>query len=178
MRRAVFLDRDGVLNPAINDHGHMRAPKSLAEFKFLPGVKEALDRLAAAGFALVVITNQPGVERGVEQRSDVEAIHRYLADVTPIEAVYVCWHDDKDHCECRKPKPEMFLEAARELDVDLGRSVSVGDHWVDVAAGQAAGCFGNLLILHASSEEERCKPDAMVADLSQAANWILQFAPK
>jgi D-glycero-D-manno-heptose 1,7-bisphosphate phosphatase len=173
LRPAVFLDRDGVLNRAFVRDGVTRPPASVEELEILPDVTEALDRLAGAGFALVVVTNQPDVARGTQTRGQVEAINARLREALPLLDVYVCYHDDADSCACRKPRAGMLLEAARCWGLDLGRSFLVGDRWSDVVAGQAAGCRA-VLIETPHSGRGRCRPDHAAADLRGAADWILQ----
>src|SRR5439155_24902608 len=106
---AVFLDRDGVLNRAVVRQGKPYPPASVEELEILPGVPEALSRLKAAGYSLVVVTNQPDVARGVTTRAMVEEMHRFLAERLPIDEFRVCMHDDWDNCECRKPRPGLLL---------------------------------------------------------------------
>jgi D-glycero-D-manno-heptose 1,7-bisphosphate phosphatase len=120
-----------------------------------------------------VVTNQPDVARGLQRREVVEAINDQIRGRLGLDAVYTCYHDGRDACRCRKPKPGLLLEAAAQHLVDLPRSFMVGDRWSDVAAGQAAGCR-SLLIRTDYSQAERCMPDAEVADLAQAATWILE----
>ena len=134
----VFLDRDGVLNRAVVRDGQALSAGGVDELEILPGVPEALARLKAAGFALVVVTNQPDVARGTTTREAVEAIHARLAAMLPLDEFRVCFHDDGDGCDCRKPKPGLLI-GCRPLH-DLGRSVMVGDRWRDVEAGRRAGC--------------------------------------
>ena len=128
----------------------------LEEFELLPGVADAVRRLRAAGFPLVVVTNQPDVARGTQTREGVEAINEHLRAELPILDVLACYHDSGDDCACRKPKPGMLLEAARRWRLDLRRSFLVGDRWSDVIAGQAAGC-------RASWSRRRTAADAVPA---------------
>jgi D-glycero-D-manno-heptose 1,7-bisphosphate phosphatase len=178
MGRAVFLDRDGVINRAIVRKGRPYPPASLAELELLPGVPEALAGLRAAGFRLIVVTNQPDVARGSAARADVEAIHRGLlmggAGRPPlaIDRFQVCYHDDSDGCDCRKPAPGMLLEAARDESLDLAASFMVGDRWRDIEAGRRAGCTA-LFIDYGYDEAERSSPDARFRSLAEAADWIL-----
>jgi D-glycero-D-manno-heptose 1,7-bisphosphate phosphatase len=172
LRPAVFLDRDGVLNRTFVRDGVPHPPAELTEFELLPGVPEALERLAAAGFALVVVTNQPDVARGTQTRERVEAMNARLRTALPLLDVLTCYHDGPDHCLCRKPQPGMLLEAAQRWRLDLGRSFMIGDRWSDVAAGQAVGCRA-LLVDQPYSGRARCRPDHCVADLPAAADWIL-----
>jgi D-glycero-D-manno-heptose 1,7-bisphosphate phosphatase len=174
MRVAVFLDRDGVLNKTVVRDGAPRPPASAAELELLPGVEEATRRLAGAGLALIVVTNQPDVARGAQSRERVEEINDLLLRRLPLLDVYTCYHDDADGCACRKPRPGMLLAAARARGIDPGRSFMVGDRWSDVAAGQAAGCF-SILIARPYSEAGRCRPELCAGDLGEAAEQILSL---
>ena len=169
---AVFLDRDGVINRAVLRNGKFSSPASLAEVEILPGVPEALRDLKQAGYALVVTTNQPDVARGVTTRALVDAIHADLAARLPLDDVRTCFHDDEDGCACRKPKPGLLLQPPV---YDLAASVMVGDRWRDIGAGRAAGCRATILVDYGYDEELRYEPDARVASLADAANWILRF---
>jgi len=175
-RRAVFLDRDGVLNVALERDGRPHPPAGPAELVVLPGVPEALARLKAAGFLLVVVTNQPDVARGATSPAAVEAIHAALRAALPLDDVRCCFHDDADACACRKPRPGLLLEAARTWDVDLAASFMVGDRWRDVEAGAAAGCRTVFVDL-GWRERRPDRFDARVASLPDAAAWILEVAP-
>jgi D-glycero-D-manno-heptose 1,7-bisphosphate phosphatase len=170
-RRAVFLDRDGVLNESLVLGGKPYAPASLSEFKLLPGVPQALAQLRGAGFLNVVVTNQPDVATGKAKRADVDAIHAHLLQDLPIDAVKVCFHADSEGCECRKPKPGMLLEAARELGIDLAASYLVGDRWRDVGAAHAAGCKA-LFIDYGYGERRPDAPFVTVKSLPEAAGVI------
>ena len=174
-RPAVFLDRDGVINQTTVVDGVPHPPASVADCVILPGVPEAMRLLAAEGLPLVVVTNQPDVARGTQQRAEVERINAYLRERLPIDAVYVCYHDSADACSCRKPKPGMLVSAAEDLHLDLARSYMVGDRSGDVLAGLAAGCRTYLVDLP-YSKGDRCCPDARVADLTEATRLIVADA--
>ena len=171
LRPAVFLDRDGVINRATVRDGTPYPPACLDEVEVLPGVADAMQRLAARGLPLIVVTNQPDVARGTQTAECVEQINQLLMRELPITSVYTCYHDTADNCDCRKPKPGMLIRAAGEHGIDLPRSFMVGDRWGDVAAGAAAGCK-TLLIDLPYSQCERCSPDHKVADLLEAARVI------
>jgi D-glycero-D-manno-heptose 1,7-bisphosphate phosphatase len=172
-RPAVFLDRDGVLNRTFVRNGTPYPPMTLDEVKVLPGVAGALKRLSQQDLPLIVVTNQPDVARGTQTRERVEQINQHLAAALPkLTAFYVCYHDNKDACQCRKPSPGMLLQGAKEHGIDLARSFMVGDRWSDVAAGATAGCRTFLLDVP-YNQAQRCRPDYVVADLSQAADRIL-----
>lgn len=173
MRPAVFLDRDGVLNRSPVRDGRPEPPRGPDELVLLPGVSEACAELRKAGFALVVVTNQPEVARGTLSRQAVDATNNALADSVPLDEVVVCPHDDPDGCECRKPKPGMLLDAARRLGIDLQNSYLVGDRWRDIAAGHAAGARA-VFVDRGYDERRPENPDAIVRDLTEATAWILR----
>jgi D-glycero-D-manno-heptose 1,7-bisphosphate phosphatase len=173
MRRAVFLDRDGVLNRAIVRNGRPYPPANLAELETLPGVDHACRDLRTAGFLLIMVTNQPDVARGSQTRAMVESINQILSDRLSLDMVKVCYHDEPDHCTCRKPGPGLLQESAREWDIDLSASFMIGDRWKDIEAGRRAGC---QTILVQSGYDER-KPegyDGEVESLAAAVDWILR----
>lgn len=174
-QRAVFLDRDGVINRAIVVDGRPRPPASLDELEVLPGVRDAIARLRAAGFAIVVVTNQPDVARGSQTRAVVDALHARLAADLGLDDFRVCAHDDGDGCACRKPLPGLLCEAAASRGLDLAQSFMVGDRWRDVEAGRAAGCRTVFIDRH-YAERRPEKPDATVDSLAAAADWILTHA--
>jgi D-glycero-D-manno-heptose 1,7-bisphosphate phosphatase len=172
-RPGVFLDRDGVLNRTFVRDGTPYPPMTLDEVEVLPGVADALKRLSENNLPLIVVTNQPDVARGAQTREMVETINRRLAQALPmLTAFYVCYHDNKDGCQCRKPGPGMLLQAASEHGIDLSASFMVGDRWSDVAAGATAGCR-TLLLDVPYNQAQRCTPDYIATDLSQAADRIL-----
>lgn len=171
-RRAVFLDRDGVINRAVVRDGKPYPPVRVEDVDLLPGVADALRQLHEAGFRLVVVTNQPDVARGNQRREIVDAIHDRLGSVLPIDEFRVCPHDDGDGCVCRKPKPGLLVDAARAAGIDLSASFMVGDRWRDVEAGRRAGCT-TIFIEHEYAERRPDEPDMIVRSLSEAADWIL-----
>lgn len=167
---AIFLDRDGVLNRAPVTDGKPFPPGGVAELEILPQVPEALASLRAAGYALVVVTNQPDVARGKTPREVVEAMHARLLAELPLDEIRVCYHDDDDDCPCRKPKPGLLLDPPT---YDVARSVLVGDRWRDIEAGRSAGCRATILVDYAYAEALPHEPDVRVASLADAAHWIL-----
>jgi len=172
--KAVFLDRDGVLNRAVVRNGTPYPPANAAELVLTPNAKETLQGLKAQGFLLLVVTNQPDVAKGTTTRAAVEEINRKLASKLPVDDVFVCYHQDTYHCDCRKPKPGMILEGARKHNVYLAESFMVGDRWRDVEAGQNAGCR-TIFIDGGYEERQPARPaDARVHSLKEAADWILE----
>jgi D-glycero-D-manno-heptose 1,7-bisphosphate phosphatase len=172
LRRAVFLDRDGVINRAVVRDGRPYPPADADHVEVLPGVAVALRRLKAAGYLLIVITNQPDVARGSQTLAAVEAIHSRLAAELPIDDFRTCYHDDGDGCACRKPKPGLILGAAREHQIDLETSVMVGDRWRDVEAGRQAGCR-TVFLDYGYAERQPEQPGAVAGSLEEATTWIL-----
>jgi D-glycero-D-manno-heptose 1,7-bisphosphate phosphatase len=173
--RAVFLDRDGVLIASVVREGKPYAPTDLNQVEILPGVPEALARLAAAGFLLVGATNQPDVARGTLPREVVEAINSQLLRVLPLREIRVCYEAD-DACPCRKPNPGMLLDAVQQYDIDLPASFMVGDRWRDIEAGRRAGCR-TVWVRYDYDERYPDPPaDATVTSLAEAADWILSTA--
>ena len=176
MRAAVFLDRDGVLNVPVVRAGLPFPPASVAEFTLYPDAAASCARLAAAGFVLVVATNQPDVGRGTQSLATVGAMHEWLRAAVPqIARVEVCPHGGTDHgqpCGCRKPQPGMLRRAASALDLDLGASWMVGDRWRDVDCGAAAGCR-TVFIERGYAEALRVTPDFRASSLAAATEVIL-----
>lgn len=175
LRRAVFLDRDGVLNRAIVRNGQPYPPASVDEVELLEGAAEACRALHATGFLLIVVSNQPDVARGTQRRDVVEAINAHLRALLPLDDIRVCYHDDRDVCTCRKPAPGLLLEAAAAWQVALDRSFMVGDRWRDIEAGRRAGCT-TILIDHGYGEDLSVLPDVRVGSFADAAAWILRRA--
>lgn len=174
-RRAVFLDRDGVINRSTVRDGKPYPPATVAEFEFLPGVDEAVSRLRQAGFVVIVVTNQPDVANGITPRATVDAMNSLVTEKLGVDQVKVCFHTDRDNCECRKPKPGMLLEAAREWNIDLERSFMVGDRWRDIDAGRAARCK-TILVGEGYSADKKAAPDLFAASLLAASQIILSLA--
>jgi D-glycero-D-manno-heptose 1,7-bisphosphate phosphatase len=186
-RRAVFLDRDGVL---IRDVNHLT---SASQIEILPGVPEALRRLHDAGWTLIVATNQSVVARGLVTEDELREIHRALEERlrrcgATIDAVYYCPHHPhgavaryRQVCDCRKPEPGLLLRAADELGVNLGASVMVGDTAADMQAGRRAGCRTVLIRTvdcedavpaHSLGSEDAGAFDYLASDLQEASEWI------
>jgi D-glycero-D-manno-heptose 1,7-bisphosphate phosphatase len=176
LNRAVFLDRDGVLNSLVLRNGKATAPFLLDELQILPGVPEALAALRAAGFQLIVVTNQPDVALGQAEKAHVEAINALMRACLPIDDIRVCYHKEGDGCACRKPHPGMIYAAAVEREIELARSFLVGDRWRDIGAGKAAGC--TTILVNAFPAETRVEPDLEFRDLFSAAEWIASQAAR
>lgn len=189
LRPAVFLDRDGTLNEE-RDYLHR-----IEDFAFIPGAAEAVRRLKAAGFLVIVATNQSGVARGYFPLDAVARLHDHLqAELrrvgAEIDAFYICPHHPLEgaggyrvDCDCRKGAPGMLLQAARDHDVDLGRSYMVGDKLADIEAGRAAGCTAMLVRTGYGRREEpgvvaRSPEIPVFDDLPGAVDHILSCRPE
>jgi D-glycero-D-manno-heptose 1,7-bisphosphate phosphatase len=172
---AVFLDRDGVVNAATVRNGKPYPPGSVGDVEILPGVVEAIQAFKSAGLATVVVTNQPDIARGITHESTVTAINEFIREQTEIEYFVVCPHDDSESCGCRKPRPGMIIDTAKNLGLDLRRSVMVGDRWRDIAAGQAAG-VATVLIERGYDEQQASNPSLVVGELGDAVDWILEHS--
>jgi D-sedoheptulose 7-phosphate isomerase len=177
-RPAVFLDRDGVLNRATVRDGKPLPPPGLHHLELLPDAASALAELKSQGLPLYVITNQPDVGRGNLTRAEVDAMNQKLASLLPVDDIFVCYHDDADHCACRKPKPGLIYEAQRKHNIDLARSFVVGDRWRDIDAGHAAGCKTILIDYGYRERKPAQPPEATVRSVREAAEWIIRSALK
>jgi len=173
LTRAVFLDRDGVLNEAEVRDGKPYPPASEAEVRIVADAPVSLARLKSAGLPLIVVTNQPDVGRGTQTVEAVEAIHRRLLRELPIDDFLTCTHDDRDRCACRKPLPGLILEGAARHSADPARSFMIGDRWRDIDAGRAAGCRTVWIDRSYRERGPSEAPDARVESLSEAVTWIL-----
>jgi D-glycero-D-manno-heptose 1,7-bisphosphate phosphatase len=177
--RAVFLDRDGVLNRPLIRDGLPFPPANAGEFELYPGVVEGCRQLKKAGFVLIVVTNQPDVGRGTQSREWVDAMHSTLRAAIPeLDAIEVCFHAGSSHgdpCDCRKPKPGMIVRAAERHGLDLKSSFLIGDRWRDVDCAQAAGCRA-VFVERGYRETLRAKPEFIVSTFQEAVATILSAA--
>jgi D-glycero-D-manno-heptose 1,7-bisphosphate phosphatase len=172
-RKAIFLDRDGVLNAAIIKNGKPYPPSSLHELQIPTDTAEALHLLKSAGYLLIGATNQPDVARGATPKTLVEAINAELMKLLPLDEIRVCYHDDADNCACRKPSAGLILDAAYDYNIDLENSVMIGDRWKDIEAGQRAGCKTIFLNQNYAEKQPEKAPDLIATQLLEAAHWIL-----
>jgi D-glycero-D-manno-heptose 1,7-bisphosphate phosphatase len=170
--RAVFLDRDGVINKAIIRDRKPFSPATVKEMEIPDDVPRALELLKKHGFKLIVVTNQPDVARGWQTQESVEEINEKLKQLLPLDEVRVCYHTDANHCHCRKPLPGMLTDAAQALQIDLQASFMVGDRWRDIDAGRAAGCR-TVWLENDYDEKKPLKPDMIAKTLWDAAQQIV-----
>jgi len=181
MNKAVFLDRDGVINKVCyHDEKGVYSARDLREFELLSGVRGSIQRLKDAGFLVIVVSNQPGVAFGYIRKGDVEEINSFMVRDLGVDGVYNCFHHPEftGECECRKPKPGLLLKASKDFDVDLSSSIMVGDNLSDVKAGE--DCGTTLLVASKKSvdllnliESKGIKPTYIVGSLPEAVDIIL-----
>lgn len=176
MNRAVFLDRDGVLNFPVVRSGLPYPPQTLPEFQLYPEVPEACSMLRQAGFLLILVTNQPDIGRGTQTLSIMEAMHERLQETIPLDRIEICTaaDDDAQDAHRRKPAPGMLFDAAKALNIDLSRSYMVGDRWRDIDAGHAAGCV-TIFITRGYAEALRQLPNHQADNLLEVAKLILSL---
>lgn len=168
------MDRDGVLNDAIIKDGKPYPPSTLMELVIADDVLPALKDLKALGYLLIGATNQPDVARGTTDKSLVEAINQALLDKLPLDEIRVCYHDNDDLCECRKPAAGLLLQAANDYSIDLTESIMIGDRWKDIEAGQRAGCHTIWIDRQYQEAQPKQQPSYTAISLSDAATWIKQ----
>ncbi len=178
--RAVFLDRDGVINENRADH-----VKSWNEFKFLEGSLDGLARLATTDFKIVIASNQSAVGRKLITRETLEEIHWRMTEQIEeaggrVDHVAYCPHTPEEECDCRKPRPGLLIQASRKLELDPSRSYMIGDSWRDIEAGEAAGCT-IVLVRTGMGQDTLTRLDelnghrpAVVDNLTAAIDWIIE----
>ena len=177
VKKAVFLDRDGVLNLPIVRDGTPHPPAGLDELEVYPDAAKALRRLKQAGYMLIVVTNQPDIARGRQTRAAVDGINAALGEALPIDEFVVCAHDDAANCICRKPKPGMVLAAAARHAVDLKQSFLIGDRWRDIGCGAAAEVRTVFIERGYRERAPKHAPDFVAESLGAAVDWILTAFP-
>ena len=171
LNRAVFLDRDGVINQAQVRDGHPFSPADMTEFFWVEPIKEVTLELKSLGYLLFCVTNQPDVGRGLQGREIVESFHATILAELPIEKVFACYHNDRDECSCRKPRPGLIVEAQKEYARNLAASWLIGDRWKDIDAGAAAGC-NTVFLEYGYDEKLRTKPDHTISQLLELVPLI------
>jgi D-glycero-D-manno-heptose 1,7-bisphosphate phosphatase len=188
VNRAVFLDRDGVINAAVYNpvEGKLDSPYRLEDFRLLPGAAQAIRQINSLGFLAVVVSNQPGVAKGKCDPAFLESLNQRLhwelaRQGAHLDAIYYCLHHPqaqvaslRTSCDCRKPQPGLVLQAARELTIDLARSYMVGDSPADIAAGLAVGCRTILVGDADDLPVDGQRPHFVAVDLAAAVRVIAE----
>jgi D-glycero-D-manno-heptose 1,7-bisphosphate phosphatase len=171
--KAIFLDRDGVLNKAIVRNRKPYPPSTIDELEILEGVYEGVELLKHSGYRLIVITNQPDVSRGLTTIEKVNEINNSIIQLLNVDEIMCCFHDDNENCECRKPKPGMILEAVKKWNIDLSVSYLIGDRWRDIQTAKNIG-LTSILIKY-DYDEKKINADFECNNLEEAANYILKI---
>lgn len=143
--KAIFLDRDGVINKIVKRDEKISSPQNLKEFEILPDASKSLGAFKKMGFLNIIITNQPDINRNLLKIEDLQKMHEYIIEKLPVDDIAFCPHVNEDNCPCRKPEPGLIFRSADKWSIDLAKSYMVGDSWKDILAGKAAGCKTFLL---------------------------------
>ena len=177
MNRALFVDRDGVINELVwyPDTAEWAAPRTVADIRMVAGSADALERAAGSGWTIFVVTNQPDYAKGRMTMEELESVHAKVVEGLPIRKSYVCIHHPdavvpelRQHCACRKPSPQPLHDAAREFEVDLKASWMIGDRDTDLACGRSAGCRVALVENpHSSGGQGTMEPDLRGRSLAE-----------
>lgn len=175
-RRAVFLDRDGVINEPLVDSPYVTCPE---EFKLLPGVSQAIQFLHEQDYLVIIITNQQGIGLGLYSENDLKLIHEKMTTFLKHEGTYLddilhCPHRAEENCTCRKPKPGMLIEASQRHDIDLNKSIMIGDSPRDIQSGATAGCQ-TILVSKDQMSDAEIHPTLTIHELSEITTPILQI---
>jgi histidinol-phosphate phosphatase family protein len=177
MDKVIFLDRDGVIN---KDPGYIKDPD---EFEFLPGSLEALKKLNAAEYQIIVISNQAGISKGLYTEEDLRRVNEKMFYETEragakIRSAHYCIHGEEDNCSCRKPKTGLLQQATEGMKVNFKETFFIGDKETDIEAGKNIGCQTVLVLTGKLKEKDipslEVKPDYIKRDLKEAVNWILE----
>ena len=191
MNKAVFLDRDGVINELIyyGDMGRIDSPFTVKQFSLLPGVGEAINIINRLNFKPIVVSNQPGIARNnfseeILAQTDIKMKRELAKSDAHLDGIYYCMHDPNGKnrkyrkvCDCRRPKPGLLIQASKDFDIDLKKSYMVGDELSDIQAGRSSGCKTILLgrmkcQLCKLMEDKGISPDIIVSNLVEAAKYI------
>lgn len=174
MTKAVFLDRDGVINKLVIKDGVGRAPYKLEDLEIFSGVIESCLQLKKAGYLIIVVTNQPDIARGWVSNESVELINQEIRKSVVLDDIIICFHTNADQCHCRKPAPGMLLEGAKKWQVDLNQSYMIGDRFSDIAAGEKAGCR-TFLVGDGDIQGTYPSPTYKVSSLLEAVSVIIKL---
>lgn len=169
--KAIFFDRDGVLNDAKIIDGKPHPPDNLLHTQITYGARDTLDTLQKMGYILLVVTNQPDVADGIKSKETEQEIENFIIESLPLDDYFSCIHKREDNCKCRKPNIGMFIQANEKYNIDFSRSWIVGDRWSDIKAGQNMG-MKTIFIDHKYKEQKPYCPDFIVQDIGDIKEII------
>jgi D-glycero-D-manno-heptose 1,7-bisphosphate phosphatase len=172
MNRAVFIDRDGIINKAIVVNRKPFSPVDIYEFKILPKAKKALKTFKKLNLMNIIITNQPDIKTGKQLSKDLDKIHNWMMINLDIDEILVCKHDDNDNCNCRKPKTGMIEQAVEKYQINISQSYLIGDRWKDIQCGQKAGCKENFFVNYNYNETRPKMPYIVVKSLYECSQYL------
>ena len=173
MNKAIFLDRDGVINRGFVREGKSYAPLKIEDFKLLPYVKESIEKLINNGFLIIVVTNQPDISDGLLSQEVLDLMHNKLKEKLAVTDIFFCPHSKNENCECRKPKSGMIIAAAKKYKINFPKSFLVGDRASDIEAGRRVGC--RLIFINRNYQEPKpISQEKTVNNLRTATNYILK----
>ena len=178
MKRAIYLDRDGVINEVFfrgGDNNKPIAPWEMVEFRLIKNIKKPLKYLRQMGFHLFIVTNQPDIAKGILKFSTVKKMNDIVMNELPIDEIMVCPHIDSDICNCRKPKPGMILTLGKKWGINLEDSFLIGDNWKDIESGETAGC---RTILIDKFYNKSVKADFRVENLTMSVEVVKSHVTK
>ena len=170
-RMAVFLDRDGTLNKTYIKKGLPISPPSFNKLKIIDGVKKSIKKLKKLNFMCIMITNQPDVARAKIKKKTVIKMNSFIKSKLKLDDIFVCYHDDKHKCKCRKPKPGLLIQASKKWRIDFSKSFMIGDRWKDISAGKKVGCK-TIFINNNYKLDKIVKADFTYKTLLKAVNKI------
>jgi len=165
MVKAIFLDRDGIVNKAIVEKGLPYSPTRLGDIFLTDGIKDLIKKWHDEEYIVIVVTNQPDVANHIITKNKVDKINNYLKSIALFDDIFTCYHNGKDDCDCKKPKTGLFLQAKEKYDIDFSQSYVIGDRWKDIEAGKNIGCKTIFVDYH-YDEERPNKPDYTAKSVS------------
>ena len=171
MKKAIFLDRDGIINKAIIKNKKPYPPTKLSEVEPILEINNFIYSWKAKGYLIIIVTNQPDVSRGTLDKNIADQINEHLSYVINFDDIFVCYHGNDNECDCRKPKIGLFMQAKEKYDIDLSKSWMVGDRWRDVEAGKNAGCK-TIFVDYGYDEKQPTNQDYTVRNVLQVYKII------
>jgi len=168
--KALFLDRDGIINEVVFREKKHVSPRTFKEFKLKKGIQKFLQKVKKSGFLTIIVTNQPDIARGLMKPDELKKMHNFIEKELPIDEIFCCPHNDSDNCSCRKPKPGMLIESAKKWQIDLKNSFIVGDSRKDMDAGKNAGC---KTILWQTNYNQKTQSDFKIKTFSEILKIII-----